>query len=763
MAVPPASSLLSEGGVYTRTKLGELMGYGEKALQRGLFTPRRFSSVFIFITKNKSKDMTQYEDDLDGDDLHFDSETAGQLDFKVIQQKKLGLELLLFYREHKSEHPHGGFRFVGRFDYVSHIPGEPNRFHLRRVGAKPPTKAPADDWTPGAPHRVFEDGVPLDATFHVDRLGDQCSVVIEARGGSGANKFNSEYAAGLTWLLKRLGENGATLADIYLDTRAVAHRPLEDRRINLAYPVDPRRWNPEALRLTITRQAGRLCRKRGATGGGNTTRRLRLVLSKAPQSPSDLANLLALPADAGASPTAPPPLTPPPAAPPTGPAPRTFALLANAQVYDVESAARSLQLGTWLWPKGNVRVGDEFLIWRTHRDDARRGFVGLGRVVTEPSEIRPHASELRFWTDPVAADVEARRFRFEFIDLPGLPLWLDEDDGDVLKSLTVSRGQGNRRGAGQVCRRFSVSEDQRTRILEAAAQNAGRPAYKPQSAAEQPSISTESAPQVPTDTPVAASAFALLANASVYDVEAAAQNLRYATWSLPRGRAHPGERFLIWRTLGPDKQRGLVAMGQVVDEPTLLRPYPAELRYWSDPVAANVVARRFDFEFLDLPGLPLWLQKDGGGVLSSLSVSRGQGNRRYSVSEDQWARILALAELEASRPASGSIPAEAPPQVEVASSVHEPPPEALVAAEPAPSPTRPAPRRSAAPEMEELADRFLAHLREFGSLTQKDAERMAKTGRRYRRLIGHLEKMKAPIQGEYTLLGTVWRLKEPYR
>ena len=62
------SDLLRPGSVYTRADLGELLGYGTKALETGIFTPRRYASVLLFITKHKTQDMTQYVDDLTGDD-----------------------------------------------------------------------------------------------------------------------------------------------------------------------------------------------------------------------------------------------------------------------------------------------------------------------------------------------------------------------------------------------------------------------------------------------------------------------------------------------------------------------------------------------------------------------------------------------------------------------------------------------------------------------------------------------------------------------
>lgn len=154
--MPFASTLLRVGSVYSRQALGELLGYGVKALETGIFTPRRYSSVLLFITKRKTADMTAYVDELDGDDLHFDSQTKGRLDHKLIEHQRLGLEILVFSREHRQEHPGYGFRFEGCFNYVDHRPGQPNRFHLRRAESETLPVRTGDASGDSAVHRTAE-------------------------------------------------------------------------------------------------------------------------------------------------------------------------------------------------------------------------------------------------------------------------------------------------------------------------------------------------------------------------------------------------------------------------------------------------------------------------------------------------------------------------------------------------------------------------------------------------------------------------------
>jgi hypothetical protein len=50
----------------------------------------------------------------------------------IVEHRRRDLELLVFYRDNRHEHPHAGFRFEGQFTYVSHTPGHPSDFVLRR-------------------------------------------------------------------------------------------------------------------------------------------------------------------------------------------------------------------------------------------------------------------------------------------------------------------------------------------------------------------------------------------------------------------------------------------------------------------------------------------------------------------------------------------------------------------------------------------------------------------------------------------------------
>jgi len=130
------------------------------------------------------------------------------------------------------------------------------------------------------------------------------------------------------------------------------------------------------------------------------------------------------------------------APPPTG-ATTTYALLANAERYDVEAASATLPEDTWLLPEGDVRVGDRLVFWRTQGKDGHRGVVAFGEVTGEAELREKEGAGLAYWKVPPPVGPQ-RRLQLRYVQAPNLPLWLDEDSTGTLASLSVSRGQGTK-------------------------------------------------------------------------------------------------------------------------------------------------------------------------------------------------------------------------------------------------------------------------------------------------------------------------------
>jgi hypothetical protein len=130
--------VLENGQVYTRQDLRERFGIADKTLDTGIFKPRDYDSVWLFVTEEKQEGMTDYKDRLEGDSLYWQGQIAGLKDSLIIEHESDGLELVLFHRPSKDAYPGYGFRFEGPFRYISHSGSGPANFVLRRVGADAP-------------------------------------------------------------------------------------------------------------------------------------------------------------------------------------------------------------------------------------------------------------------------------------------------------------------------------------------------------------------------------------------------------------------------------------------------------------------------------------------------------------------------------------------------------------------------------------------------------------------------------------------------
>lgn len=80
-------------------------------------------------------------------------------------------------------------------------------------------------------------GVELDASFGVEAIEGGIAVLFASRGGTKGTSAarNIQYHIGLTVVLGRLKELGATLTDILLDSAAARKHPPEQRRLH--FPV----------------------------------------------------------------------------------------------------------------------------------------------------------------------------------------------------------------------------------------------------------------------------------------------------------------------------------------------------------------------------------------------------------------------------------------------------------------------------------------------------------------------------------------------
>jgi hypothetical protein len=118
---------------YSRKDLQELFKITDSTINNGIFQPKDHSSIWCFLTRDKTNDRTNYMDDFDGQTLNFEGQLKGRTDNKIINHSREGNEILLFYRERKDEHPNYAFKYFGRFQYISDSGSNPRRFTLQSI------------------------------------------------------------------------------------------------------------------------------------------------------------------------------------------------------------------------------------------------------------------------------------------------------------------------------------------------------------------------------------------------------------------------------------------------------------------------------------------------------------------------------------------------------------------------------------------------------------------------------------------------------
>ncbi|MDO6441562.1 HNH endonuclease [Marinobacter sp. 2_MG-2023] len=115
------------GQEYERPFLAELWGYkGYQAISRGVVTPSRTNFIILFVTKEKQQALTQYNDYIDGDYLHWEGEEKHSSDSRIISASASGDEIHLLYRDIH----HSPFVYYGQIslrDYELHT-NEPSKF-----------------------------------------------------------------------------------------------------------------------------------------------------------------------------------------------------------------------------------------------------------------------------------------------------------------------------------------------------------------------------------------------------------------------------------------------------------------------------------------------------------------------------------------------------------------------------------------------------------------------------------------------------------
>lgn len=98
--MPVSFEKIKIGQEYERQYLADLWGYkGFQAISRGVVTPSGTNYIILFVTKQKQDSLTQYNDYLDGNLLHWEGEEKHSSDSRIINAGHASDEIHLFYRE----------------------------------------------------------------------------------------------------------------------------------------------------------------------------------------------------------------------------------------------------------------------------------------------------------------------------------------------------------------------------------------------------------------------------------------------------------------------------------------------------------------------------------------------------------------------------------------------------------------------------------------------------------------------------------------
>lgn len=132
--------------------------------------------------------------------------------------------------------------------------------------------------------------------------------------------------------------------------------------------------------------------------------------------------------------------------------------------------------------------------------------------------------------------------------------------------------------------------------------------------------------------------WAFLANPSRYKVEDALRELTEDFWAVGTKEVKTGDRVVIWKAKGRDKRRGIVALGEVLSDPTVCLPEDQK-RFWTDATALHA-ERHVRVRYLLPDKLPFWqedepkfpkVRSDLSAPLSRLTVSRATGGSIFKI------------------------------------------------------------------------------------------------------------------------------------
>lgn len=132
--------------------------------------------------------------------------------------------------------------------------------------------------------------------------------------------------------------------------------------------------------------------------------------------------------------------------------------------------------------------------------------------------------------------------------------------------------------------------------------------------------------------------WAFLANPKIYKIEKAIYELDEDCWNVPRGDIQTGDRVIIWKAKGNDQHRGIIALAEVLTDPTPM--VDPNRDYWVNQQTADEIIDRVRVRYWIPSALPLWEDLPDFPILKDLSVARATGGTIFYVTPKQWNSVL---------------------------------------------------------------------------------------------------------------------------
>lgn len=135
--------------------------------------------------------------------------------------------------------------------------------------------------------------------------------------------------------------------------------------------------------------------------------------------------------------------------------------------------------------------------------------------------------------------------------------------------------------------------------------------------------------------------WALFANPRIYKIQDAINELSDDLWVTKGRQISLGDRVLIWKGTGDDGWRGVVAFGDVINDPTVTTD--SENPYWKNPTDGLSPEERVRVSYVTVPSLPLRYGSAQWDVLNELSISRARGGTVFKVETETWKKLISSA------------------------------------------------------------------------------------------------------------------------